>query len=44
MSPSGSAEVTQQEDGVVVDDLADRVPAGRAHPVDDRVQVVDLEG
>jgi hypothetical protein len=42
--PLRSAEVTQQEEPLVVDDVADCVPAGRAHPVDDRAQVVDLEG
>src|SRR4051794_33569861 len=39
----GSADVAEEEHALVVDDLPDRVPAGRAHAVDDSAHIVDLE-
>src|SRR5215210_2674931 len=40
----GTADVAEQEGVLVVDDLADRFPAGLSDAVDDATHVVDLEG
>src|SRR3954463_7043258 len=40
----GSADVAEPERALVVDDLADRLPAGVSHAVDDATHVVDGEG
>ena len=41
---SGSADVTEQEHALVVDDLPDGVPAGLANAVNDAPHIVDGEG
>jgi hypothetical protein len=40
----GPADVAEEIGVLVVDDLPDRVPAGRSDAVDDATDVVDLEG